>query len=127
MSFKHLQLWVASATVACLFTLPVAAQSKSVTKTGPNGGTVTVEKTKDPSTGVVTTTRKGASASGKTASRMRQHDTGSVSGERGTTIEQTGPNGNTSTATVTRGEGKTTKTVQHANGSTKTVTRSRAN
>jgi|GEM_PF-2519628 len=125
MSFKHLQLWVASATVACLFTLPVAAQSKSVTKTGPNGATVTVEKAKDPSTGVVTTTRKGETASGKTASRVRQHDTGSVSGERSTTIEQTGPNG--STATATRANGKATKTVQHANGSTKTVTRSRAN
>lgn len=155
MNIKYLQLWIATITVGCLFAVSASAQSKTATKEGPNGGSVTAERTKDVETGIVTTTRSGVSASGKTASSVRVRDTGSVSGQRSTSVTQTGPNGGTrsgsqswtnngdgtrtrqrtattvnsksASSTLTRGNGQSTKTINGPNGGSKTVTRRRRN
>lgn len=136
-----------------LFGTAAAAQTKTVSKQGPNGGVYEATKTRQD--GTVTTTKSATSPGGKSASSARVRDVDGSDGQRGQTVTQTGPNGKSRTAsqtwtqngdgTATRersatgshgdarssalqvGNGQASKTVQSRAGGSRTTTRTRKN
>ena len=111
--------WLASAVVAgCLMTVSAAAQTKTVTKEGPNGATYEKSKTRSED-GTVITDKTLTGPEGKTATSTRVRDTDGSDGQRGQTVTQTGPNGKSRTAsqTWTKNEDGTRTRDRSATGS----------
>lgn len=148
MSMKR---WLTSVVVAgCFLPALVPAQTKTVTKEGPNGASFEKAKTRNDN-GTISTEKTITGPGGKSATSTRVRDRDGSDGERGQTITQTGPNGKTRTAsqtwtknedgtrtrersatggagntrssTLNVGNGQASKTIVNRKGGTRTVTR----